>query len=37
MERKEALAVFWWRNLGKIYHQENLGTDGRIILKATFF
>jgi hypothetical protein len=35
--KKEALAGFWWRNPDKIYHPENLGTDARIILKATSF
>jgi len=35
--RKRNVCRVLWRNLDKIHHQENLGTDGRIILKATFF
>jgi hypothetical protein len=27
---------FWWRNLGERVHLEDVGVDGRIILRSIF-
>jgi len=35
-ETKEMNRVFWRENPIKIYHLEDLGVDGRIILKCVF-
>jgi hypothetical protein len=32
-ERGEVLTEFWWGNLREKTHMEDLGVDGRIILK----
>jgi hypothetical protein len=32
-EKDELRAEVWWRKLGERDHLENLGVDGRIILK----
>jgi hypothetical protein len=32
----ERFAVFWWGNLTERDHLEELGVDGRIMLKRTF-
>jgi hypothetical protein len=32
-EEEERCIVFWWGNLKDIDHLEDLGVDGRIILK----
>jgi hypothetical protein len=33
---EEAHTGFWWGNLGERDHLENLGVDGRIIIKLIF-
>jgi hypothetical protein len=35
-ERGEVLTRFWWQDLRERAHLEDLGIDGRIILKWTF-
>jgi hypothetical protein len=34
--REEVHTGFWWRNLREGDHLEDLGVDGRIILKSIF-
>jgi len=35
-EKGEMHTGFWWRNLSERGHLENLGLDGRIMLKLIF-
>jgi uncharacterized protein (UPF0128 family) len=34
--RGEMYIVFWWRNLGERVNFEEVGIDGRIILRSIF-
>jgi len=36
MGRGEVYTGFWWRSLGERDHLEDLGVDGRIILRWIF-
>jgi len=35
-EKRDIYTGFWWRNFGERNHLEDLGVDGRIILRLIF-